>query len=81
LAYFLCNDRVNFTHACSIVAKKLLIKVAHVEAGLRSFDQTMPEDLERISFHPAKRKEIIKNNSVNSACPVGPEDRTGESLW
>lgn len=39
---------VTSTMACSIVAKKLQIKVAHVEAGIRSFDLTMPEEINRI---------------------------------
>ncbi len=58
---------VNSTLACAVVAKKLLIDVAHVEAGLRSFDLAMPEEINRMvtdaisDYFFVTEKSAVKN--------------------
>ena len=58
---------VNSTLACSLTASKLNIEVAHIEAGLRSFDRTMPEEINRIvtdrlsSYHFVSEQAGVDN--------------------
>ncbi len=65
---------VNSTLACSIVCSKLDFKVAHVEAGLRSFDRSMPEEINRmvtdqvadLLFTPSKDADInLEREGIN----------------
>jgi UDP-N-acetylglucosamine 2-epimerase (non-hydrolysing) len=46
--WLLVYGDVNSTVACTLVAAKCGVPVAHVEAGLRSFDRTMPEEVNRV---------------------------------
>ena len=68
--FILVVGDVNSTMACSITASKRNIPVIHVEAGLRSFDRTMPEEINRLvtdaisdylfTTEPAANENLIK---------------------
>jgi UDP-N-acetylglucosamine 2-epimerase (non-hydrolysing) len=66
---------VNSTIACALVASKMGIKVGHIEAGLRSFDNTMPEETNRIltdhlSDYLFTTSELAVNNLLNEGIHV-----------
>ena len=80
---------VTSTMACSIVAKKLNTKVCHVEAGIRSWDLTMPEEINRmvtdaLADYMFTTSEIANKNLVlQGACLEAKGERLqarGEEL-
>ena len=68
---------VNSTLACSLTAAKLDVKVAHIESGLRSFDRTMPEEINRIvtdtlsDFHFVSERSGLENLAREGANKKG----------
>jgi len=68
---------VNSTLACALVAAKRNIPVAHVEAGLRSFDRTMPEEINRIVTDSISTLLFVTENSgvINLAKEGHPAER------
>jgi UDP-N-acetylglucosamine 2-epimerase (non-hydrolysing) len=76
---------VNSALACALVATKLGVRVAHIEAGLRSFDRTMPEEINRLLidqisdllFTPSADAD---QNLVREGIPVAKIRRVGNVM-
>ena len=75
---------VTSTMACSIVAKKLNTKVCHVEAGIRSWDLTMPEEINRmvtdsLADYMFTTSEVANQNLVRQGATLMKE-RVNETI-
>lgn len=76
---------VTSTLACSIVAKKLQVDVAHVEGGIRSGDLSMPEEINRmvtdsITDHFFTTSEIANTNLRNAGVSEGKIHFVGNTM-
>lgn len=76
---------VNSTMACTLTAKKMNIKVAHVEAGIRSFDNTMPEEINRmvtdsIADYFFTTTEIANRNLLNHGAKTSQIHLVGNTM-
>lgn len=76
---------VNSTMACAITAAKCQVPVAHVEAGIRSRDMAMPEEVNRIVTDRLSRwlfttSEFADNNLFNEGCPKEQVFRVGNTM-
>ncbi len=84
---------VTSTMACSIVAKKLNTKVCHVEAGIRSWDLTMPEEINRmvtdsLADYMFTTSEVANQNLVRQGATLMSErmneltnERSQQCVW
>ena len=83
--YVVVVGDVNSTAAAALVAKKLLLPVAHLEAGLRSFDRTMPEEINRLVTDAISDllwtpSEDADENLVREGVPARRIDRIGNIM-
>jgi len=69
---------VNSTVAAAVVAVKMGIPTAHVEAGLRSFDRTMPEEINRLLTD--RISDLLLVTSVDAIAHLGHEGASVESV-
>src|SRR5699024_10518841 len=69
---------VNPTMACTIVANKMGIKVAHVEAGLRSYDRAMPAEINRVLTDSIA--DLLLTLSVDGNMNLKREGIAGEKI-
>ncbi len=70
---------VNSTIACALVAKKLYIPVAHLEAGLRSYDDRMPEEINRVLTD--RISDILLTPSQDANNNLGKEGINPEKIY
>ena len=76
---------VNSTMAARSTASKLRVPVGHVEAGLRSFDRTMPEEINRIVTDPLSDLLFIhspeaRDNLLREGCPAAAIHDVGNTM-
>ena len=69
---------VNSTVAAALVASKMGIPFVHVEAGLRSFDMTMPEEINRLVTD--RLSDVLLTTSVDAVAHLGSEGTDPEKI-